>query len=171
MDDKLTAQVRQRMRERDTPSLLQIWRRQDGEGWSDEAYEIVRQTLAERGVDQPDPAAEAATDSGLAGDDETEDSYHSFNRLMAVASWATGLSWWFLGLAILVLVVASISAAIGLAAPGRLDLLTLVVNFAIVAGLALFLGFFFVLSQAIGQVIYLLLDIEDNTRQREPGAA
>jgi hypothetical protein len=165
-DDNLTAQIRQRMRERDTPSLLKIWRRADGEGWSDEAYEIVRQTLVERGVVLPNPSAKADVDSEPA-DDDGEDVYHSFDRLMGVASWSTSLSWLFLALAAVVLVVALFSVITNLVGPGRLDLVTLALNFAVLAGLALLFAFFFVLSQAISQVIYLLLDIEDNTRQPE----
>src|SRR5690349_302434 len=116
MDDNLTTQIRQRMRERDTPSLLQIWQRTDGEGWSEQAYEIVRQTLVERGVTLPDPNASRA-EASAADDDDEEDVYHSFDRLMAVASWAAGLSWLFLGLATLVLVVAVLSAITALLAP------------------------------------------------------
>ena len=166
MDDNLTAQVRQRMRERDTPSLLQIWQRADGEGWSDEAYEIVHQTLVERGVTLPDPNAPSATARAME-DDYEEDVYHSFDRLMAVASWAASLSWLFLALATLVMVVAVLSAITALLAPFGYNLGALLLQFAALSGLALFFGFFFVLSQAISQVIYLLLDIEGNTRKPE----
>ena len=103
MDDNLAAQVRQRMRERDTESLLKIWRREDGEGWSDEAYAIVRQTLVERGVEPPAVSAARAPSTV----EDEEDVYHSFGRLMSVASWATGLSWLFLALAVLLMIVAA----------------------------------------------------------------
>jgi hypothetical protein len=79
MDDNLMAQVRQRLRERDTENLLEIWSRADGEEWSDEAYDIVRETLLERGVQPPDP--DEASDSEPDKADEVEDVYHSFNRL------------------------------------------------------------------------------------------
>jgi hypothetical protein len=45
------------------------------------------------------------------------------------------------------------------------------VQFVVVFGVALFLAFFFVVLQALGQIILLLLDIEDNTRQPERAKA
>ena len=163
MDDNLAAQVRQRMRERDTESLLQIWRREDGEGWSDEAYEIVRQTLVERGV--APPAVSAATVTAAA--DDAEDLYHSFGRLMNVASWAATLSWLFLGLAVLLSLAAALSLYQLVLSVRGFDSGTTMVQFIVQAVAALLCGFFFVLSQAIGQVIYVLLDIEENTRSAE----
>jgi len=156
MDDKLAGQVRQRMRERDTDSLLAIWRREDGEGWSDEAYAIVRETLLERGVTPPEPPAPPPEDE--------EDVYHSFDRLMNVASWAAALAWPFLGLAAVLLLLAAFSAINLLSGTGGLgsgpDLLPMLA----LAGGCLLCAFFFVLCQALRQVIYLLLDIEANTR-------
>ena len=160
MDDKLAAQVRQRMRERDTDSLLQIWRREDGEGWSDEAYEIVRQTLVERGVEPPAVSAARAPSTV----EDEEDVYHSFGRLMSVASWAAALSWLFLGLAVLLSLAAALSLyQLALGVRG-FDNGTAMIQFVVQAVAALLCAFFFVLSQALGQVIYVLLDIEENTR-------
>ena len=160
MDDNLAAQVRQRMRERDTESLLKIWRREDGEGWSDEAYEIVRQTLVERGVEPPAVSAVRAPSTV----EDEEDVYHSFGRLMSVASWAAALSWLFLGLAVLLLLAAASSLyQLALSVRG-FDTGTAMVQFIAQAVAALVCAFFFVLSQAVGQVIYVLLDIEENTR-------
>jgi len=70
-----------------------------------------------------------------------------------------------------VLVVAVFSAITALLAPFGFSLPSLLLQFAGLFGLALFFAFFFVLSQAISQVIYLLLDIEDNTRKPEPTRA
>jgi hypothetical protein len=166
MDDNLTAQVRQRMRERDTDSLLAIWSRQDGEGWSADAYEIVRQTLLERGITPPGPQA-APVGTSAADSDEEEDLYHSFDRLLRVASWAGTLSWLFLGLAAVLLAYAVFMLFSGLLAPFGANLIGLLLQFAAVFGVGLFLAFFFVVLQALGQIILLLLDIEDNTRKPE----
>jgi hypothetical protein len=172
MDDNLTAQVRQRMRERDTDSLLAIWSRQDGEGWSADAYEIVRQTLLERGVTPPGASAAASlTPAAAAAGDGEGDVYHSFDRLLRVASWAGTLSWLFLALAALLLAYAVFALFSGLLAPFGANVFVQLVQFVVVFGVALFLAFFFVILQALGQIILLLLDIEDNTRQPERAKA
>src|SRR5258706_12134690 len=151
MDDKLAAQVRQRMRERDTDSLLQIWRREDGEGWSDEAYEIVRQTLVERGVEPPEPPAANRADHAASPAEDEEDVYHNFGRLMSVASWAAALSWLFLALAAVLLLMAAFTFLNVLLGTGGLgsgaDLLQVITQ----TGGCLLCAFFFVLCQALSQ--------------------
>src|SRR5262245_2968125 len=102
MDNDLTAQIRQSMREKDTEDLLAIWARSDGEIWSDEAYTIARETLLERGIDPPEPVAAGQADAEAEDD---EDVYHDFNRALSVASWATNLSWFFIGLCVLIVVL------------------------------------------------------------------
>jgi hypothetical protein len=84
-------------------------------------------------------------------------------HLMDMASWTTTLSWFFLGfvgvqLAGVVVVFLSIFSLNSNADATVISLLGLVAT-------ALLGAFFFVLLQAIAQVICLLLDIEDNRRQ------
>ena len=170
MDDSLKAQIQQRMQEKDTEDLVAICDHSDGEVWTDEAYAIARATLAARGVEPPDSASEYA---GQAADDadeeEDEDVYHDFNRLMNVASWSSGLSWFFLGFAVIFLipVVMTLFSILG-AGANILAAGLLLVGLAL---LVLVSAFFFVLAQAVAQIVYLLLDIFDDGRASLAAAA
>lgn len=104
--------------------------------------------------------------------DELEEesmTYHNFDRLTRVASWAALLSWCFLGLGavMLILNVVSLVQQMGPLGAGMQPLMMLASFLS--SFLTVFISlFFFVLLQAVAEGIYVLLDIEDNTRP--PGA-
>jgi hypothetical protein len=103
-------------------------------------------------------------DSLTALEDEPS-TYHNFDRLIRVASWATLLSWCFLGLGAIMLIlnVVSLVQQMGPLGPGMQPLMVLA-SF-LTSFLTVFISlFFFVLLQAVAEGIYVLLDIEDNTR-------
>jgi hypothetical protein len=103
---------------------------------------------------------------------EDEDTYHEFRRVVRIATVAKVLSWISLGVCVLLLVLDTfliVSVVQGAAAlapddPGYTISRTLDT---IVRSLVPILssGFFFVLLQATSEGIYILLDIEDNTRR------
>ncbi len=97
--------------------------------------------------------------------EEIPDLYHRPHRLMRVATWANILSWVVLVIAGLFLVffVSAITVTLSSSASrGVIDLIpTLIQAFLIlVPGL-----FLFVCLQAIAESIYILMDIEENTRK------
>jgi hypothetical protein len=159
MSEDLKLQIRQRMLEKDTEELIAIWKKNDRTEWSDEAFEVVREILAERIGDLPAQSQTDNTELPAIGQDE--DTYHNFNRLTRIASWASILSWLFLGVAAL-LIVGGFLAAFGELTrfgPDSFVISSLLFLWVLVS------AFFFVVLQAIAEGIYLLMDIEDNTRQ------
>src|SRR5579885_47434 len=97
MSNNMDAQIRERMQERETDELLQIWNTGPGAEWTPEAVAIAGEILRERLGSLP-PRTDA-------DDDDDDDLYHSPDRLLAVAFWAGLLSWLFLIMSILLLVV------------------------------------------------------------------
>jgi uncharacterized membrane protein YgcG len=54
MIEKLGAQIRENMETKSTEELLGIWKENDREQWSEEAFEAIKQLLLERGETLPD---------------------------------------------------------------------------------------------------------------------
>lgn len=54
MSDNLRAQIYNNMDLKSTDELLDIWQTNDREEWSENAFEIIREILAKRGVDIPE---------------------------------------------------------------------------------------------------------------------
>ena len=103
---------------------------------------------------------------------EDEDTYHEFDRVVRIASVAKVFSWISLGVCLLLIAldVFLVSSAVsGAAALPPYDPSYIVARtwnaIATSAIPILFSGFFFVLLQAVSEGIYILLDIEDNTRR------
>ncbi|MFZ5809638.1 MAG: hypothetical protein ACOY16_10200 [Chloroflexota bacterium] len=93
---------------------------------------------------------------------EEEDLYHDEAKLMRIAGWANAASW-------VILVIAGAFSLIGVfiqlsqgalkaGVSGILGLLSTL--FILLVG-----GFFFVLLQAVGEGIYLVMDIEEHLRK------
>jgi hypothetical protein len=103
---------------------------------------------------------------------EDEDTYHDFDKVVRIATVAKILSWISLGVCVLLLVldvflIVSIvqgAATLPQGDPGYTisrNLNTIVTSTVPI----LSSGFFFALLQAVSEGIYILLDIEDNTRR------
>ncbi len=109
---------------------------------------------------------ELASPEELAVDEaaiEEPDTYYDFGKITRLSSWARTVSFVFLGL--LVLLVAGDVFILGWAfIRGTLGIDPW---FQVVTSLVPILsaGFFCVLLQIISEAVYVLLDIEDNTRQ------
>ena len=103
---------------------------------------------------------------------EDEDTYHDFDKVVRIATVAKILSWISLGVCVLLLVldvflIVSIVQGAATLPPGdpgytiSRNLNTIVTSTVPI----LSSGFFFALLQAVSEGIYILLDIEDNTRR------
>src|SRR5258708_34749823 len=159
--------LRQKMQEKDTEELLEIWKKNDRTEWTDIAFEVIRETLIERTGEVP-PQNEFS--SNLRELDESEadgDTYHSPRRIANIASIALPLSWFFLawGIVFAVAMVIQELPRLGydlnnLAIPSLLSAL-FVPSLPILLGILLF-----VLCRAVAEGLYLLMDIEDNTRRQ-----
>ena len=167
MGDDLRRQIQTQMRLKDTADLVAIWKKNDRSAWTDEAFDVVREILLERLGELPtqteDDESEAASQP-----DKTEDTFHSFDRLARVASWATSVSWFFLGAALLLFGASLFAAYYDLT-----NMIGMVAEYELVQFIPALIGrfystlvslFYFVMLQAVAEIIYLLLDIEDNTR-------
>jgi hypothetical protein len=98
--------------------------------------------------------------------EEKSDTYHNQDTLMRVAVYAERISWLFLVLTLLVAGV--VFYLIYLTATGRIGSEQLLLN--IPSYLVPFFlgGFFWILLRLISEGVYILMDIEDNTRQPTP---
>jgi hypothetical protein len=169
MAENMRETIRRQMLEKDTDELLQIWKENDRTEWTDTAFEVIREILLERtGSLPPQQEPEVASAKSPANDDEG-DTYYNSGRFMNIALWAKTLSWLFLGSSILLVLLAlysffgytmsQLQSAIN---PSTIIVYSLVIpNFATL----LFGALLFVLLQALGEGIYILMDIEDNTRR------
>jgi len=165
MDENRKSQIQQRLEEQDTEALLEIWKQNDREAWSNEAFEVIREILLARIGEVP---AQGLAESAPATttEEEVEDTYYNFDHLLSIASWASALSWCFLlvgGLIILTPVVILIENFVsGSASFNLLEIIPSLLNTLLSALVSVF---FFVMSRAIAEGLFLLMDIEDNTRR------
>lgn len=94
---------------------------------------------------------------------EGEDLYHDETKLMRVAGWANAVSWIILSLAAIFslsgVVLQIQQGALRMGISGILGMISTL--FILLVG-----GFFFVLLQAIGEGIYLFMDIEEHLRKK-----
>ena len=94
---------------------------------------------------------------------EGEDLYHDEAKLMRVAGWANAVSW-------IILALAAIFSFSGVFLQLQQGALRLGINgiLGMISTLFILLvgGFFFVLLQAIGEGIYLFMDIEEHLRKK-----
>lgn len=73
MNNDLRRQIHNELNLRETEDLLEIWRGNDHVAWSEEAFEVIREILSQRGVDIPqqaEPICEYENDE--AGEDDED---------------------------------------------------------------------------------------------------
>jgi hypothetical protein len=156
------------MNSRETNELLNIWYEQDRGTWTGEALETVRRILVERlGTIPPEP--QPAQKGGSmeteqeARDAAKEDHYYNPEVIDRISSAAKALSW-----AVLVVAAAYVIFNVvyivrqGSQVPLN-SIISVTLTFLIILLVA---GFFHLVLQAIGEGLYLLMDIEDNTHRR-----
>jgi len=141
------------LQEKDTQELLQMWEDTVHTGSDPDTIAAIRALLEERSGQVAPPIPAVAE----------EDPYHSRLITGRVASIANVLSWVVLAISALIL-IANLSAAVQSPAffslMGLLSLLNMLVVL-LVGAIA------YVILQAISEGLYLLMDIEENTRSRE----
>ena len=166
-DDSHPDLIRETMQEKDTEELIAIWRTKDRSEWTEAAYQIVEAILIQRLGGLPEPV-----ETGETGELEEEDTYHDpeeldviCNRANSLATLAMVLAYVFIGLAIVVFVItilitssSSIGNALLFALPATLSVLFL----------ALLCSVLNVMLKTFEEGLYLLLDIELNTRISHP---
>ena len=157
------------MKDKDTEELLKIWKENDREEWSNEAFEVIHDILLERLEKVP----EQGGNSALAGDSpgfeyNRRKPYHSSTRLLGMASWANVISWIVLCLGAFIFIIQLInliklepdisvlrySKSIYILTPYLTHLSTFAFDI-----------FLFVVLQGLSQCIYILIDIFEAKRK------
>jgi hypothetical protein len=174
-------QIVSQLEGRETDDLLKIWQENDRQEWSNEAFDAIEEILGQRlghlpsqGIFDAAPG-EAVVSArqrlgslprqGLSNpspdDEEEADTYHNFEQLIKISSYARTLSWVCLGGAGTLLVVLFLSEMQGFGGIplGALMLFLFSCFFVLLPG-----AFAFVVLQALAEGIYLFMDIESNTR-------
>ncbi len=169
MDQELKDQIRSKMQEKDTQELITIWKKNDQTEWHEEAFDVIREILLKRTGELPAQGPVADAESASAEEPDEQDVSYNYNRLTAAAHWASTLSWWLLGLG---LVYSAAQLLYVVLVRGSLTIVGLVASVAMWLLVAAVVAFFFVLLQVIAEGVWLLIDIEENTRkslQRQAG--
>jgi hypothetical protein len=162
-EDPLRRQIYSRMQAEDTEELLDIWRRNDRTEWTDEAFEIVHDILLERLGSVPEQGEFPKEETQEEVEDD-EDIYHHPEKLIQIASWAKVFSW----VALVLPVISGALTQMLIMRTSSTGYLVLVQMSWILPNLTLALvagGFFFLILQALAELIYIIMDIEENTRQ------
>jgi len=142
---------------KDTEELIEIWTQNDHEVWTDEAFDIIRELLLKRIGHLPEQNRPEQSE-------EQVDLYHNPETLLKIASGAKEFSW-------IIVIVSSLFlcgnlyqfvnpniAYFSQSALPYLPYLTIAILMPL-GGI-----FCFIVLQAIAELIYLFMDIEDNTR-------
>jgi hypothetical protein len=159
LDSDRVANIRAKLNEMETEYLLGIWTSDRREEWTAEAFEAIRQILVERmGSVPPQSRAEAVAP-------EAPDTYHDRGKLIGSAFHLRGVANGFLAVAILLGIGLVVSLGREVSLPLNLSIF-LSSNFLGTAFLILVASTCYLALRALGHVILLLLDIEDNTRAR-----
>ena len=152
--DGLKASIFNSMNEKSTEELTQIWQQHDTDEWTPAALEAARSILMARLGTLPQQAIDDFEDE----DEEDVDLYHDPERSLKVAGWSNTLAW-------------AVLSVYSLFALGLLLFIqyqtrgsSLVVGLISAVFVLVFGGVLFALLQALGEIILLLMDIEENTR-------
>ena len=152
-------QLVERMREKDTPELLEIWEKNNRETWSDEAFGAIEFVLRERLDEIPDQGEPYETPE--VGEDEIYFDAQE-KRLIRIALWARYLSYIAMGFGVFVCGITLVEQFGGRNPWQEYTFIRHTVLPVTNAIDALLLGaFMFVVLQAITEGIYILLDFKD----------
>jgi hypothetical protein len=152
------SEIEANLRKKSTEELYKIWKEHNESEWTEESYGIAQKILKERIAQEPtkkdnDPDKEDS-------DSEETDAYANLNSVVRLASWANYLSWFFLAYAAFALITSIIS----LVNNKTYDASSLI-SFVGSLSTPLITGFYSILLKGVSHFIYLLMDIEDNTRR------
>jgi hypothetical protein len=154
--DSFLSDIIENMRGKETSDLLKIWGDNDRDAWSDDAFVAIHDILQERLGSVPEQAQPE--------DRETGDIWHNPDRLFSIATWAKSLSWAALIVCGLLAIVQAALQAQSLAGTAPMNLGVVSYFFlSLVSGLISAAVLFLVL-QGVGEIIYILIDIFDNSK-------
>ncbi len=150
------------LNQKDTQELVKIWQENNSSTWTPETFAAIREILLERLGKIPEQTT-------LVPDTE-DDTYSDPERLDRIAGWARVLSWIIL-IFFFVKPVIEIYLLWGYSSASIGDLSSFFLNILLSGNPSILSEFFlgvvlFVILQALGEGIYLFMDIEENTRSR-----
>jgi hypothetical protein len=155
------------MQARDTEELLVIWKKNDKNEWSYEAFGIVHDILLERlgSVPEQDAASEAPTEDVDKDVVEETEGYHDTDAVLTVASLASLASKIVLVLGSILIILQALATLelrwqelMGISPLNALYVLA----FGIISN-GISWGMFYLTLRAVAEVLYLMLDIQQNT--------
>jgi len=151
-------QIYQRMNERETEDLIEIWQKHNREEWTEDAFEAVKAILIERLGKLPEQNPEDNEDK-VKRDQENAWEYPSDKKLIKLADASEWLSTAIVGVTIIYLVLVLINNfsregfRIG-SMEGLLYVANVLIN-------VFYAGFAFLILQAITEIIYFLIDLRE----------
>ena len=156
------------MKQKDTEELLDIWKRNDREEWAEIGFEVIYDILTKRLGSVPDQGVdEKAQEEGLV--DEEPEIYHDPDVLVRISALARSAAWVVLVASIVIWlsqVVGYISSFTSSPIPGaglaEIVMITLGSGFTLITGVL-----YFIVLRFVSEVVYILMDIEENTRVAE----
>jgi hypothetical protein len=153
------------MQQKEPEELLEIWKQNDREQWTDVAFGVIEEILMERLGTVPPQGGEPeeVTEQALS-------TYHDPEVMGRVSALAKTVA----GVVLVASVVIWLVTVIGFASynqiPGRglVDIL----SYGLRSGTTLIWGlFYYVVLRFLSEAAYILMDIEDNTRGSDSGQA
>lgn len=154
-NSRTVSEIEANLREKSTEELYKIWKEHDDSEWTEDSYRIAQQILKERIAQEP-----SANDNNINNDAEDTDTYANLNSAVRLASWSNYLSWFFIAYAAFAL----ITNIVNLVMNKTYDASSLI-SFGSSLLIPLLTGFFAIFLKGVSHFIYLLMDIEDNTRR------
>jgi hypothetical protein len=171
MDDPVNEdrvqQIRRKLEERDTEDLITIWQKNDRDEWTPEAFVAIREILISRTGKIPEQTGRLPTDQQTAANEEISeeaDTYYDKQNMLRIASYAKNLAVLVAILFGLILIWGVISLFLAVFSTSS-TAPSVFVPLSVVVASVIYCGFFWIVLQLIGEGVYILMDIEENTRQ------
>ncbi len=146
------------LRKKSTEELYKIWKQHDESEWTEESYTMAQQILKERIAQEPTVKNNELSEED--DDSDETDTYANLSSTVRLASWSNYLSWFFLAYAAFN-VVANVVSLVN----NRTYDASALISFVSSLLIPLLAGFFCVFLKGVSHSLYLLMDIEDNTRR------
>jgi hypothetical protein len=144
--DPLYAQIYNKLQEKETEELLEIWQQNNRDEWSDNAFTAIHEILLERLGSEP-PQQEA-----LPEDEKGKYLFFDLDKVVSLSDNINTVAWFVLGGYIIVWIGNLFSG--GITAQTVIALLYVLIQ-----------GFvFFLILRFLAQALNLLLEIVENTR-------
>lgn len=156
-NNSATNPIEANLREKSTEELYAIWKEHDESEWTEESYRIAQQILKERIAQEP--SGRDKYFDKKESDSEVPDTYTNLNAAVRLASWSNYFSWFFIAYAAFALITNIVNLVLN-----RTYNASTLISFGSSLLIPLLTGFFAIFLKGISHFIYLLMDIEDNTR-------